>query len=112
MAKQQEACPRCQREARIRWSACAKHRALTATEEAKIETDLRADWPEEAVKATVCAWQKHLDSVAKARRDSHARQKEEEAESDRLHGKNAPLRFRSARCVRTVCVASLSFSHR
>ena len=49
----------------------------------KIETDLRADWPEEAVKATVCAWQKHLDSVAKARRDSHARQKAEEAESDR-----------------------------
>ena len=53
----------------------------------KIETDLRADWPEEAVKATVCAWQKHLDSVAKARRDSHARQKEEEAESDRLREK-------------------------
>ena len=93
MAKQQEACPRCQREARIRWSACAKHRALTATEEVKIETDLRADWPEEAVKATVCAWQKHLDSVAKARRDSHARQKEEEAESHRLREKMRHLGF-------------------
>ena len=96
MAKQQEACPRCQREARIRWSACAKHRALTATEEVKIETDLRADWPEEAVKATVCAWQKHLDSVAKARRDSHARQKEEEAESDRLREKMRHLGFASS----------------
>ena len=59
----------------------------------KIETDLRADWPEEAVKATVCAWQKHLDSVAKARRDSHARQKEEEAESDRLREKMRHLGF-------------------
>ena len=45
--------------------------------------ELRADWAEEAVMAAVCARQKRLGSVAKARRDSHARQKAGEAESDR-----------------------------
>ena len=86
LAKQRETCSRCKHEqflarypfsypfsergATFTWNACAQHRALTVTEEAKIETDVRAEWAEEAVNAAVCAWRQQLDAEAKARRDN------------------------------------------
>ena len=69
LAKQRETCLRCKHEQFLArdpfgypfsergttfvWDACAQHRALTVTEEAKIETDVRAEWAEEAVNAAV-----------------------------------------------------------
>ena len=76
------------------WNACAQHRALTVTEEAKIETDVRAEWVEKVVNAAVCAWQKQLDVEAKAQRDSFARQKEAEADSERLREVGRQVRER------------------
>ena len=76
------------------WDACAQHRALTVTEEASIETDVRAEWAEEAVNAAVCAWRQQLDAEAKARRDSLARQEEAEADSERVREVERQVRER------------------
>ena len=110
LAKQRETCSRCKHEQFLArdpfgypfsergttfvWDACAQHRALTVTEEASIETDVRAEWAEEAVNAAVCAWRQQLDAEAKARRDSLARQEEAEAESERLREVERQVRER------------------
>ena len=110
LAKQRETCSRCKHEQFLArdpfgypfsergttfvWDACAQHRALTVTEEAKIETDVRAEWAEEAVNAAVCAWRQQLDAEAKARRDSLARQEEAEADSERVREVERQVRER------------------
>ena len=68
--------------------------ALTVTEEASIETDVRAEWAEEAINAAVCAWRQQLDAEAKARRDSLARQEEAEADSERVREVERQVRER------------------
>jgi len=110
LAKQRETCSRCKHEQFLArdpfsypfsergttfvWDACAQHRALTVTEEANIETDVRAEWAEEAVNAAVCAWRQQLDAEAKARRDNLARQEEAEADSERLREVGRQVRER------------------
>ena len=69
-------------------------RSTQGTEEANIETDVRAEWAEEAVNAAVCAWRNQLDVEAKARRDGLARQKEAEADSERLREVERQVRER------------------
>jgi hypothetical protein len=92
LERKREKCPHCQREKSLArggylcrqmlscaWDhACAAHLALSVAEEVKLEVP-SAEWAEKAINA----WLRESGLAAKARCDSHARQRAEEAKSDR-----------------------------